>query len=94
MVSVTSTPSISCRSRDAEVIIYSATYYYSVALPKALDKDQTASLVLETVQAHAAYPFPPEAAQDDRQALKYDTDLFVLSPYKSLTQTIRFKLVD
>lgn len=78
----------------AEVAIYSATYYYSVALPKALDKDQTATLVLETVQAHSAYPFPPEAAQDDPQALKYDTELFVLSPYKTLTQRIKFKSVN
>jgi len=78
----------------AEVLIYSATYYYSVALPKALDKDQTASLVLETVQTHATYPFPPEAAQNDRQALKYDTDLFILSPYKTLTQKTKLTSVD
>lgn len=78
----------------AEVIIYSATYYYSVALPKALDTNQTANLVLETVQTHAAYPFPPEAAQDDPQALKYDTDLFVLSPYKTLVQRTKFKFVE
>lgn len=77
----------------AEVIIHSATYYYSVALPKALDTDQTANLVLETVQAHAAYPFPPEVAQNDRQALKYDTDLLVLSPYKTLVQRTKFKYV-
>jgi len=67
-----------------------ATYYYSVALPKALDKDQTAALTLETVQTHAAYPFPPEAAQNDRQALMYHTDLFVLSPYKTLVQKTKF----
>lgn len=77
----------------ADVVAYSATYYYSVALPKALDKDQTASLTLETVQTHAAYPFPPHSSQDDRQALKYDTELFVLSPYKSLVQKTKFKLV-
>jgi len=70
-----------------------ATYYYSVALPKALDKDQTASLTLETVQTHAAYPFPPQSSQDDRQALKYDTDLFVLSPYKTLVQKTKFNTV-
>ena len=75
----------------AEVIIYSATYYYSVALPKALDTNQTTNLVLETIQAHATYPFPPEAAQNDRQALKYDTDLLVLSPYKTLAQRTKFK---
>ena len=76
-----------------EVNTHSATYYYSVALPKALDKGQTAGLVLETVQTHAAHPFPPQAAQNDRQALKYDTDLFVLSPYKTLVQKMKFKLV-
>ena len=75
------------------VVISSATYYYSVALPKALDTNQTANLVLETVQTHAAYPFPPEAAQNDRQTLMYDTDLFVLSPYKTLVQRTKFKWV-
>jgi len=77
----------------AEVVVCSATYYYSVALPKALDANQTANLVLETVQAHVTYPFPPEATQGDRQALKYDTDLFVLSPYKTLSQRTKFKYV-
>lgn len=97
MVLVRSTPSAFCYWRgDApwlRVVIYSATYYYSVALPKALDKGQTAGLILETVQTHVTYPFPPQAAQNDRQALKYDTDLFVLSPYKTLVQKTKFKLV-
>ena len=75
----------------AEVIIHSATYYYSVALPNALDTNQTANLVLETVQTHATYPFPPEAAQDGRQAVKYDTELLVLSPYKTLVQRTKFR---
>ena len=77
----------------AEVIFYSATYYYSVALPKALDTNQTANLVLETVQTHAAYPHPPEAPQNARQALKYDTGLLVLSPYKTLVQRTKFRHV-
>ena len=78
----------------AEVVFDSATYYYSVVLPKALEKGQTASLVLGIVQTHAAHPFPPEAAQNDRQVLKYDTDLFVSSPYKTHTQRTKFKSVD
>jgi len=77
----------------AEVTIHSATYYYSVALPNALDTDQTANLVLETVQTHATYPFPPEAGQDAHQALKYDTELLVLSPYKTLVQRTKFRCV-
>ena len=76
-----------------EVIIHSATYYYSVALPKALDANQTANLVLETVQTHATYSSPPEVAQDGRQALKYDTGLLVLSPYKTLVQRTKFRCV-
>ena len=81
------------RCTVAEDIIYSATYYYSVALPKALDTNQTANLVLETVQTHAAYPFPPEVDQSDPQTLRYDADLLVLSPYKTLVQRTKFKCV-
>lgn len=65
-----------------------------MALPKALDAGETANLVLETIQTHASYPFPPEAAQNERQALKYDTDLLVLSPYKTLVQKTKFKYVE
>ena len=95
MVSATSTSPISWRRCVvAEVIVCSATYYYSVALPEALGADQTANLVLETVRTHATYPFPPEAAQNDRQAVKHDADLFVLSPYKTLVQRTKFTCVE
>ena len=78
----------------ADDITYSTTCCYSVALPEVLDVDQTTNLVLETVRAHATYSFPTEAAQSDRQALKCDEDLFVLSPYKTLVQRTRFACIE
>lgn len=62
-------------------------------LPRPLNADATLNLVLETVQTRATWPWPPTAAQGDQQSLKYKTDLFVLSPYKTQTFKNRIKLV-
>lgn len=43
------------------------------------------------METHATYPWPEEAGQKDGQALKYDTDLFVVSPYKTTIERIKFK---
>jgi len=68
-----------------------STYYYSVVLPKTLGVNQTANLVLETVQTHATTPLPAQAAQNDLQSLVYDTGLFVLSPYNTLVQRTKVR---
>lgn len=53
-------------------------------LPKALKTNGTANLVVETVQTHATFPWPQEASQKDPQSLKYNSELFVISPYSTL----------
>jgi len=51
------------------------------------------NIVLETMQTHATWPCPASAAQNQEQALKYRTDLFVLSPYHTVVQRTKFKTV-
>jgi len=66
-------------------------YYHSVVLPKSLNINETTNLVLDSVQTHATYPYPDQAAQTDSQSLKYDMDLFVLSPYKTAVQRTKVR---
>jgi oligosaccharyltransferase complex subunit alpha (ribophorin I) len=62
-----------------------------VQLPKPLDVGSTVNLVLETVQTHASRPWPERAGQNDGQALKYDCNLLVISPYNTLVQRTKIK---
>jgi oligosaccharyltransferase complex subunit alpha (ribophorin I) len=62
-----------------------------VSLPNPLEVNSTIHLVLETVQTHVTWPWPEAAAQGDEQALKYETDLFVLSPYRTSAQRTKLK---
>ena len=71
----------------------SGVYSYTVELPKPLNVNGTTNLVIETVQTHATYPWPQQASQKDDQALKYETDLFILSPYKTATQRAKVRYV-
>lgn len=48
--------------------------------------------MLDTVQTHATYPWPKEASQTDAQSLKFEADLFVLSPYRTVVQRTKIKL--
>lgn len=73
--------------------LYRHPYLYTVELPKALSINGTINLVVETVQTHAAYPWPQQASQKDDQKFKYDTELFVLSPYKTATQRTKIRCV-
>ncbi|KAG6378556.1 Ribophorin I-domain-containing protein [Boletus reticuloceps] len=66
-------------------------HIFAVSLPRKLAVNGTINLVLETIQTHATYPYPTYAAQADPQLLKYDTDLFVLSPYATLVQRTKIK---
>ncbi|KAF8450710.1 Ribophorin I [Boletus edulis BED1] len=66
-------------------------HVFAVSLPRKLAINGTINLVLETIQTHATYPYPSYAAQADPQLLKYDTDLFVLSPYTTLVQRTKIK---
>lgn len=64
-----------------------------VALPKALAANSSFNIVLETVQTHATTPWPEQVTQKDEQALKYATELFVLSPYHTFVQRTKLKYV-
>ncbi|KAJ7591060.1 Ribophorin I [Mycena floridula] len=66
-------------------------YLLDVALPEPLALNSTVNLVLETVQTHATWPWPESAAQGEDQALKYETDLLVLSPYRTKVQRTKLK---
>jgi oligosaccharyltransferase complex subunit alpha (ribophorin I) len=72
-------------------IPYSGVALYTVELPSSLKAGSTINLVVDTAQTHAIYPWPKEAAQGDEQALKYDTDVFVLSPYKTAVQRTKIR---
>ena len=71
----------------------SGVFLYTIELPKALNVNQTANLVIETVQTHATYPWPEEAGQKDGQSLKYEAELLVLSPYKTFVQRTKVRYV-
>ncbi|KAH7914362.1 Ribophorin I [Hygrophoropsis aurantiaca] len=68
-----------------------AGHILAVTLPKKLAVNGTINLVLETVQTHATYPWPERASQKDPQALKYGTELFILSPYQTQVQRTKLK---
>ncbi|KAK7470656.1 dolichyl-diphosphooligosaccharide--protein glycosyltransferase subunit 1 [Stygiomarasmius scandens] len=66
-------------------------YNLDVQLPSPLELNSTVNIVLETIQTHATYPWPERATQQDEQALKHNTTLFVLSPYKTNVQRTKVK---
>ncbi|EMD40822.1 hypothetical protein CERSUDRAFT_111404 [Gelatoporia subvermispora B] len=69
-------------------------YLYTVELPKALKLNASTNLVVDVVQTHVTYPWPAQAAQADGQSLKYETDLFVLSPYRTAVQRTKLRSPD
>jgi oligosaccharyltransferase complex subunit alpha (ribophorin I) len=81
----------SCVVQYAIFMSCSTEHLLSVSLPKALDVNGTVNLVLETVQTHATHPFPKQATQKEPQLLKYETDLFTISPYTTLVQRTKIK---
>ncbi|KAF4602444.1 dolichyl-diphosphooligosaccharide--protein glycosyltransferase subunit 1 [Pleurotus pulmonarius] len=62
-----------------------------VELPKPLGLNETLNIVLETIQTHAAKPWPAAASQNDEQSLLFNTDLFVISPYQTLVQRSKLR---
>jgi len=67
------------------------TYSYTVDLPNTLSINATVNLVVETVHTHTTYAWPEKVSQEHDQALKYEGDLLVLSPYKTATQRIKVR---
>lgn len=78
-------------SEYAIFISCSTGHLLSVSLPKELPLNGTLNIVLETVQTHATYPHPSSATQKDLQLLKYETDLFIKSPYSTLVQRTKVR---
>ncbi|KAI0921757.1 hypothetical protein AcV5_000735 [Taiwanofungus camphoratus] len=76
---------------DAGYDSESGVHLYNVDLPNPLKINATTNLVVETVETHATYPWPEQASQKDGQSLKFESDLFVLSPYRTAVQRIKFR---
>jgi oligosaccharyltransferase complex subunit alpha (ribophorin I) len=70
---------------------YSKSFLIGAELPKPLDVGGTVSVILETVETHATYPWPQSVGQEDEQKLKYNTSLFVISPYHTVVQRTKIK---
>lgn len=68
-------------------------HLFDVKLPTPLKNSLTANIVIETVQTHVTSPYPEEATQKDGQSLKYEGDLFVLSPYDTAVQRTKIRYV-
>ena len=62
-----------------------------LTLPKPLSVNSTLNIILETIQTHATIPWPQEATQSEEQALKYQTDLLVPSPYHTSVQRTKLR---
>ena len=70
---------------------YSGLHTYTAWVPSALKKDEEIALEFETVQTHVTYPWPAAVGQNEPMSLKYDTDLFVLSPYETKVQRTKVR---
>jgi oligosaccharyltransferase complex subunit alpha (ribophorin I) len=71
----------------------SGVHLFDISLPQSLGLNASINIVLESLQTHATYPWPERASQQESQALKYKTDLFVLSPYHTAVQRTKIKCV-
>ncbi|CAL9146649.1 unnamed protein product [Musa hybrid cultivar] len=66
--------------------------FYSVSLPKGLEKGGTVSLDVLAVFAHSLQPFPEEITQADGQLVVYQDSAYYLSPYTVKVQTLGIRL--
>ncbi|KAK6939199.1 Ribophorin I [Dillenia turbinata] len=66
--------------------------FYSVSLPKGLDKGGSLTLDVLTVFTHMLQPFPEKISQADFQLLVFQDTAYFLSPYVVKTQTLSVKL--
>lgn len=69
----------------------SAVHRVDILLPQALGLNATVNIVLDTILTHSTYPLPERATQQEDQALKHKTGLFVLSPYHTAVQRTKIK---
>ncbi|CAL9113906.1 dolichyl-diphosphooligosaccharide--protein glycosyltransferase subunit 1A-like [Musa acuminata AAA Group] len=66
--------------------------FYSVSLPKGLEKGATVSLDVLAIFAHSLQPFPEEITQADGQLVVYQDSAYYLSPYTVKVQTLGIRL--
>ncbi|KAJ8467928.1 hypothetical protein OPV22_030480 [Ensete ventricosum] len=66
--------------------------FYSVSLPKGLEKGGTVSLDVLAVFTHSLQPFPEEITQADGQLVVYQDSAYYLSPYTVKVQTLGIRL--
>ncbi|KAJ7283658.1 Ribophorin I [Mycena rebaudengoi] len=66
-------------------------HFLDITLPQALGLNASLNIVVEAVQTHATYPWPERTSQQDEQALKYSSGLFVLSPYNTAVQRTKIR---
>lgn len=69
----------------------SNAYLYTVELPP-LAQNATATLVVNSILAHASKAYPASIKQADPQCLLFTTEAYVLSPYKTLTERTKIRL--
>ncbi|KAJ6539333.1 oligosaccharyl transferase alpha subunit [Mycena capillaripes] len=69
----------------------SGVHLVDISLPQPLALNASVNIVLEALQTHATYPWPERASQQDNQALKYKSGLFVLSPYHTAVQRTKIR---
>jgi len=74
------------------VPVYSHAYLYTVDLPP-MAANATTNLVVDFILSHASTPFPATVKQSDPQRLKFETEALVLTPYPTLSQRIKIRLV-
>ncbi|KAK2466206.1 hypothetical protein APHAL10511_001848 [Amanita phalloides] len=77
--------------KERRLNLGSPYHFIDVTFPKALAVNGTLNIVLETVQTHATKPCPAQAAQTEDQALKFTTNLFVVSPYSTAVQRTKLR---
>ncbi|KAI0036721.1 oligosaccharyl transferase alpha subunit [Vararia minispora EC-137] len=64
---------------------------YTTYLPEGMAINATTNVVVERVLTRAARPWPTQASQEEDQFMKYDGELFVLSPYPTNTQRTKVR---
>jgi oligosaccharyltransferase complex subunit alpha (ribophorin I) len=69
----------------------SQAHLYTVHLSESLRVGQTLNLVAETVETHATTAWPSIVAQTDKQSLKYNTSVYIVSPYNTAVQRTKIR---
>ena len=56
-------------------------------------EDETATIVVNSILSHASTPFPATVKQGDPQLLKFSTDAYILSPYRTLSERTKIRYI-